>query len=174
MNPPISVDYATLKASVRQGLTTEGREYWWPILSSIDDQKFAMREYPDVSGSAERLLAMSSSASPIASPTRNNSTDNKVLVTRPKLTSSQEIKYNLLLETLATAKSVGECKRDVNFLIFEVFQLMQTTTKMLFSITDHFHFHGPSSTCTTQFYRLYRSATYLGISSDHLRSDSAI
>ena len=137
MNPPISVDYAGLKASVRQGLTTEGREYWWPILSSINDQKFAMREYPDVSGSAERLLAMSSSISPMTSPMRSNSTEGKSPVTTPKSTSSQEIKYNLLLETLATAKSVGECKCNVNFLIFEVYQLLRTMTKMLSSIINN-------------------------------------
>ena len=137
MNPPISVDYATLKAAVRQGLTTEGREYWWPILSSIDDQKFAMREYPDVSGSAERLLAMSSSVSPMTSPMRSNSTESKCLVTTPKSTSSQEIKYSLLMETLATAKSVGECKFNVNFLVLEVYQLMQTMTKILCLIIEN-------------------------------------
>ena len=109
MNPSISVDYAALKAAVRQGLTTEGREYWWPILSSINDQKFAMREYPDVSGSAERLLAMSSSVSPMISPMRSHSSESKSPVSQPKAASNQETKYSQLMETLATAKSVGEC-----------------------------------------------------------------
>lgn len=95
MNPKISVDYATLKSSCRSGLSTEAREYWWPILSNVSEQKITLREYPDVVGSAERLLAMSSLTTPI---------------TTLKKDASMERKYYLLMETLSTAKSMGECE----------------------------------------------------------------
>lgn len=95
MNPKISVDYATLKSALRSGLSAEGREYWWPILLNVTDQKFSMRDYPDVAGSAERLLVMSCSVSP--------------MVTLKKETTPEK-KYQLLLETLASSKSAGDSK----------------------------------------------------------------
>lgn len=95
MNPDISVDYATLKICVRNGLSPQGREYWWPILASISYQKCNLREYPDVIGTADRLLAMTCSISPMVAL---------------KKEVSLEKKYLLLLETLASAKSMGECK----------------------------------------------------------------
>lgn len=95
MNPKISVDYATLKSALRSGLSAEGREYWWPILLNVTDQKFSVRDYPDVAGSAERLLVMSCSVSP--------------MVTLKKETTPEK-KYQLLLETLASSKSAGDSK----------------------------------------------------------------
>ena len=97
MNPKISVDYTTLKSSLRSGLSTQGREYWWPILLNITEQKLCIRDYPDVSGSAERLLMMSCSVSP--------------MVTLKKDVTPEK-KYQLLLQTLASAKTMGECKSN--------------------------------------------------------------
>jgi hypothetical protein len=102
MNPKISVDYATLKSALRNGLSAEGREYWWPILSNITDQKFCMRDYPDVAGSAERLLVMSCSVSP--------------MVTLKKETTPEK-KYQLLLEALASAKSAGDSKSYIRLFL---------------------------------------------------------
>jgi hypothetical protein len=94
MNPKITVDYLTLKSAVRNGLSAEGREYWWPLLSQINDQKSGYREYPNVLGAAERLLSMSSQFS------------STVL----KGDNSMGKKHHLLIEILKGAKSMGECK----------------------------------------------------------------
>ena len=42
MEPKITVDYAQLKIALRKGLSSEAREYWWPLLPLISEQKFAM------------------------------------------------------------------------------------------------------------------------------------
>lgn len=95
MEPKITVDYAQLKIALRKGLSSEAREYWWPLLPLISEQKFAMKNYPDVHGSAERLLAMTWSESPMESLRRDNTTESN---------------HQLLLETLKSKKDLGECK----------------------------------------------------------------
>ena len=95
MEPSISVDHGTLKAAIRDGLISEVREYWWPILTQIAGQTFKMKEYPDVAGSAQRLLSMSSTVSPMVAFSNDNSIDTK---------------HYLLLETLRSAKSMGDSK----------------------------------------------------------------
>jgi hypothetical protein len=35
MNPEITVDYSTLKNAVREGLSDEGRQFWYPLLPNV-------------------------------------------------------------------------------------------------------------------------------------------
>lgn len=104
MEPKITVNYAQLKTAVRQGLSLEAREYWWPLLPQINQQKFQMSNYPDIHGSAERLLAMTWSVSPMEALRRDNTTESN---------------HHLLLETLRSAKTMGECKlAGIQFISF--------------------------------------------------------
>ena len=65
MDPSIPISYEDLKAKCRAGLPNSvvGRVKWWPVLPSLNKGD-AVYQYPDVIGSAERLLALLSVRSP--------------------------------------------------------------------------------------------------------------
>ena len=52
--PTIPADYKTLKNACRKGLSTESRQYWWPVLSQVKRDS-VITEYPDIEGISERL-----------------------------------------------------------------------------------------------------------------------
>lgn len=98
MNPDISnIDYLDLKNAVRNGLSYDGRNQWWPILSQISsiEKKINLKQYPDISGSANRLLTMSIS---------HSHTQTKDL--------SLAKKHDLLIETLLASKTI-ECELNL-------------------------------------------------------------
>ena len=95
MEPKINVDYDQLKIALRKGLSSEAREFWWPLLPQISEQKFAMSNYPDVHGSAERLLAMTWSQSPMEALRKDDTTESN---------------HQLLMETLKSKNNLGACE----------------------------------------------------------------
>lgn len=55
--PQIPTDYKTLKNACRKGLTMESRQYWWPVLPLVSKDSEVL-EYPDIDGTAQKLVSL--------------------------------------------------------------------------------------------------------------------
>jgi hypothetical protein len=102
MDPSIPISYEDLKAKCRAGLPDSviGRVKWWPVLPSLNKGD-AVYHYPDVIGSAERLLALLSIRSPA-----NLSETNEISVSE---------RFSVLSDLFAR-KSGVQCKLPLRYL----------------------------------------------------------
>ena len=81
LRAPIS--YLDLKIACRAGLTDEERAYWWPVLPNITKDQDIINEYPDVTGDASRLSALTKF--------------------KPGLVATTEEKFNVVMTAVRTA-----------------------------------------------------------------------
>jgi hypothetical protein len=94
----VPIDYYELKYKIRnEGLNQTSRERLWPVLSQVIRQA-EPKEYPDVLGSAERLLGMMPAGASLSIAD-----------------CSSEQKHDMLFQSLTSMKGV-ECRLSVIFI----------------------------------------------------------
>jgi hypothetical protein len=114
VSPTIPADYKTLKNACRKGLSTESRQYWWPLLTQIQ-RDTVVTEYPDIDATSTRLTNLVCEY--FGGGTQEVSFEWKTEVLMKALTKRKGIEFPELLHRLV--RIVAECipQIEVCFLI---------------------------------------------------------